>query len=60
MGYRRVFVRKRNEDNEITRYKEMLVARGFSQAPDIDYEETYSPLVDAITLKFLIGLCMKI
>ena len=43
VGYRWVFVRKRNEKNEVTRYKARLVAQGFSQRPGIDYEETYSP-----------------
>ena len=33
-----------------------LVAQGFSQRPCIDYEETYSPVIDAITLLFLISL----
>jgi len=34
----------------------MLVAQGFTQIPGVDYEEMYSPVVDAITLKFLISL----
>ena len=46
VGYRWVFVRKRNENNEIVRYKARLVAQGFSQRPEIDYEETYSPVMD--------------
>ena len=50
VGYRWVFVRKRNEKNEIVRYKARLMAQGFSQRPGIDYEETYSPIMDAITL----------
>ncbi|KAL0534638.1 hypothetical protein IC582_028929 [Cucumis melo] len=33
-----------------------VVAQGFSQRPGIDYEETYSPMVDAITLRYLISL----
>ena len=49
---------KRNEKNEITRYKARLVAQGFSQKPGIDYEETYSPVVDAITLRYL--LCLAV
>ena len=49
VGYRWVFVRERNENNEIVRYKARLVAQGFSQRPGIDYEETYSPVMDAIT-----------
>ena len=51
VGYKWVFVRKRNEKGEVVRYKARLVAQGFSQRPGIDYEETYSPVVDATTLR---------
>ena len=56
VGYKWVFVRKRNEKNEVMRYKARLVAQGFSQRPGIDYEETYSPVMDAITFRFLMSL----
>ena len=59
VGYRWVFVRKRNENNEIVRYKARLVAQGFSQRPSIDYEETYSPVMDAITFRYLIHLAVS-
>ena len=52
-------MRKRNEKNEIQRYKALLVAQGFSQRPDINYEETYSPVMDAITLRYLISLTIR-
>jgi len=58
VGHKWVFVRKRNENNEIVRYKARLVAQGFSQKPGIDYENTYSPVVDAITLRYLISLAI--
>jgi hypothetical protein len=32
------------------------VAQDFSQRPGIDYEETYAPVMNAITFKFLISL----
>jgi hypothetical protein len=38
------------------RYKARFVAQGFMQKPGIDYEKTYSPVVDAITFRFLISL----
>ena len=42
VGYKWVFVRKRDDKNEIVRYKARLVAQGFSQRPGIDYDKTYS------------------
>ena len=59
VGNKWVFVRKRNENNDIIRYKARLVAQGFSQRPGIDYEETYSPVMDAITFHFLISLAVS-
>ena len=37
------------------RYKARLVAQGFSQRLGIDYDETYSPVMDTITFRFLIS-----
>jgi len=57
VGYKWLFVRKRNEKDEIVSYyKARLVAQGFLQKPSIDYEKTYSLVVDAITFRFFIGL----
>ena len=36
LGYKWIFVRKKNEKGEVMRYKARLVAQGFSQRPDID------------------------
>jgi len=36
-----------------------LVAQGFSQRPGIDYEETYSPVMNTTTFRYLISLAMK-
>jgi Reverse transcriptase (RNA-dependent DNA polymerase) len=56
VGYKWVFTIKRNEKNEIVIYKIRLAAQDFTQILGVDYEETYSPIVDAITLWFLISL----
>ena len=56
IGYKWVFVRKRNENNEVVRYKARLVAQGFSQRPNIDFDQTYSPVMDGITFRYLIFL----
>ena len=54
-----MFVRKRNDKNEIARYKACLVAQGFSQRPGIDYDETYSLVMDIITFRYLICLLVS-
>ena len=59
IGYKWVFVWKRNEKNEIVHYKARLVAQSFSQHPGIDYDETYSPVTDVITFRYLINLVVS-
>ena len=54
-----MFVRQRNDKNEIARYKACLVAQGFSQRPEIDYDETYSPVMDIITFRYLINMSIS-
>lgn len=51
-------MRKINEKNKIQRYEARLVGQGFSQRSGVDYEETYSPIVDAITLCYLISFTL--
>ena len=35
------------------------MAQGFSQRPEIDYEETYSPVMDVITFCYLVSLVVS-
>ena len=35
------------------------MTQGFSQRPGINYEETYSPVMDAITFRYLISLTVS-
>ena len=39
-------------------YKARLVVQGFSQRHGIDYEEMYSPVMDAATFRYLIYLAV--
>ena len=59
IGYKWVFVRKQNEKNKIVRYKARLIAQGFSQRLGIDYDKTYSPMMDTITFHFLISMAIS-
>ena len=60
VGYKWVFVRKRNENYQVVRYKARLVAQGFSQRPGIDYDETYSPVMSGITFRYLISMAASL
>jgi hypothetical protein len=48
-GFKWIFIQKQNENNEVVRYKAMLVAQGFTQRPYIDFNETYSSVMNGIT-----------
>ena len=51
-----VFVIKRKADGSLDKYKARLVARGFTQRFGYDYDETFSPVIKATTLRLLIGI----
>ena len=59
VGHKWVFVQKRDENNMVVRYKARLVAQGFTQRPDIVFDETYSPVMDGITFRYLISLAVN-
>lgn len=54
-----VFKRKNESDNSV-RYRARLVAKGFSQKPGIDYDETFSPVVRHSTLRLLLALSVNL
>jgi hypothetical protein len=59
IGFKWVFIWKRNKNNEVVRYKARLVAQGFMQRLDIDFNETYSPAMNGITFWYLISLAIR-
>jgi hypothetical protein len=59
VGFKWVFVHKRNENNEVVRYKVRLVAQGFTQRPRVDFNETYSLAMNGITFRYLISLTIQ-
>ena len=57
VGCKWVFLRKRDEHGQITKYKARLVAQGFSQKPGTDYSNdgTFAPVMRFETLRTLLA-----
>ena len=45
--------------NDTIRYKARYVARGFSQLPDIDYQETFAPTARMTSIRTLIQIAVQ-
>jgi hypothetical protein len=56
VGCKWVFRLKRKADGSIDRHKARLVAKGFHQQPDVDFEETFSPVVKPTTIRLALSL----
>ncbi|GJW59444.1 retrotransposon protein, putative, ty1-copia subclass [Tanacetum coccineum] len=56
VGHKWFFKNKTDMDGAVHTYKARLVAKGFTQTPGIDYEETFSPVVDIRAIRILIAI----
>ena len=59
IGCKWIFKVKRNESNEIVRYKARLVIQGFRQVQGEDFWETFSPTVHIKSIKWLLAIAAQ-
>ncbi|GJS90793.1 retrotransposon protein, putative, ty1-copia subclass [Tanacetum coccineum] len=56
VGHKWLFKKKTDMDGAVHTYNARLVAKGFTQTPRIDYEETFSPAADIRAIRILIAI----
>ncbi|KAL0401918.1 UNVERIFIED_CONTAM: Retrovirus-related Pol polyprotein from transposon RE2 [Sesamum latifolium] len=56
VGCKWVYKRKLGANGEVTAFKAKLVAKGYTQRPGVDFEETYSPVVMAKSIRILLAI----
>ena len=54
-----IWTHKRRADGTLERYKARWVLRGFTQRPDVDYDETFSPVVKPATVRTVLSLALS-
>jgi hypothetical protein len=59
IGHKLFFTRKFDSQGNVIRYKVRLVAQGFTQRPGIDYDQTYSPVMDTISFRYMLALTVQ-
>lgn len=58
IGCKWVFAIKRRPDGSVEKYKARLVARGCSQKYNVDYKETFAPVVRHSTIRTILSLAV--
>lgn len=56
MGSKWIFKVKYKSNGTIERHKSRLVAQGFTQTPGLDYFDTFSPVINPVTMRIILTI----
>ena len=59
VGCKWVYKLKHNSDGTIAKYKAKLVAKGFHQQQGVDYDETFNPVIEPLTVRLILSLAVS-
>ncbi|KAL0427740.1 UNVERIFIED_CONTAM: Retrovirus-related Pol polyprotein from transposon RE2 [Sesamum latifolium] len=56
IGCKWVYKHKISADGEVTTFKARLVAKGYTQRPGVEFEETFSPVAKAKSIRIMLAI----
>jgi hypothetical protein len=59
IGCKLVYKTKRKQDGSLNRHKAHLIAKGFKQRYRVDYDDTFSPVVKAATIRIVLSIAVS-
>lgn len=59
VGFKLIITKKQNVQGHVAWYKVHLFAQGFIQWPEVDYDFTYSSVMDSNTFRYLLGIAVQ-